>query len=118
MSTLEVFLTTVLLLGIGGLVFGYVLSPLRNGPHGSGPDPSSALRLAYERTLIRLRELEADWRTGKLPEEDYLALRQRYLEEGATLLRVLREGSEGASAEDWVEAALRARQAHQGGKGG
>lgn len=99
------------LLGITVLVLGYILQPLRAPRADRGVSAGEALRLQYERVLSMLHDLETDWRTGKIPEEDYRALRQRYLEEGAALLRALREEPGDLEAEARVEAAVRARRA-------
>lgn len=93
----------------------------------------SALLARKEEILAALRELEVDFRGGKLPEEDYKAQREMLLEEGAEVLREL-EALEAesrpevvgkseaelapepktapiAEAEDPIEALLQARRA-------
>jgi hypothetical protein len=48
---------------------------------------------------------------GKIPEEDYQALRQRYLKEGAAVGQALQEEGEVPDLEAQIEAAVRARRA-------
>ncbi|MBI4278923.1 MAG: c-type cytochrome biogenesis protein CcmI [Armatimonadetes bacterium] len=56
----------------------YVLAPLRRrgaAAAGAEPDDRAAERARHLRAL---REIELDFRTGKLSAEDYQALRRRY----------------------------------------
>jgi hypothetical protein len=63
-----------------------------------------------------IRELDADHQTGKINDEDYQALRQRYVTEGVAVLKQLdaipsRDGRSALEAE--IEAAVLAlRRAH------
>jgi len=114
----EALAALVVLLGITVLALVYVFRPLGEGPADGDVSARPSLQAQYERVLAMLRDLEADWRTGKIPEEDYRELRRRYLEEGAALLRALQEGSEEREAMARVEAAVRARRASRQGRSG
>ncbi|WP_322797790.1 hypothetical protein [Thermoflexus sp.] len=108
----ETLAALVTLFGITALVLAYIFQPLRKAwvdRNASSARP--ALQIQYERVLGILRDLETDWRTGKLPDEDYYELRRRYLEEGATLLRAIQEGGEAVDWKARVEAAVQARRA-------
>lgn len=108
----EGLVALVTLLGITVLVLAYVLQPIWKARMAQSVSSTRlALEIQYERVLGMLRDLETDWRTGKIPDEDYHELRQRYLEEGAALLRALREGEETIDWEARVEAAVQARRA-------
>ncbi|WP_376789425.1 hypothetical protein [Thermoflexus sp.] len=113
----ETIAALLLLFGVTVLVLAYVLQPLReNRARGEAP-AWLALQDQYERVLSMLRDLETDWRTGKIPEEDYHELRRRYLEEGAALLQALQEENETIGGKARVEAAVQARRAQLRRKG-
>jgi len=116
----EMIAALLVLFGVTVLVLAYVLRPLREDrSRGEGP-ARPALQAQYERVLGMLRDLEPDWRTGKIPDEDYHELRRRYLEEGAALLRALQEENEaidGKARVEAVEAAVQARRAQLRRKG-
>ncbi|MBO9361955.1 MAG: hypothetical protein J7452_07105 [Thermoflexus sp.] len=97
--------------GITLLALLYVLSPLREEKLTNPAREREALRAQYEQILRTLWELETDWRMGKIPEEDYQALRQRYLKEGAAVGQALQEEGEVPDLEAQIEAAVRARRA-------
>ncbi len=115
----ETIAALFVLFGVTVLALAYVLRPLwEDRSRGEAP-ARPALQAQYERVLGMLRDLETDWRTGKIPDEDYHELRRRYLEEGAALLRALQEEGEKETI-DWkarVEAAVQARRAQLRRKG-
>ncbi len=114
----ETLVALVTLFGITVLVLTYILQPLREAwADRAAPSTRLTLQTQYERVLGMLRDLETDWRTGKIPEEDYHELRRRYLEEGAALLRALQEGPEAIDWEARIEAAVQARRAQLRRKG-
>lgn len=76
----------------------------------------SALLAERDRVLEALQELDFDYALGKVPEEEYPAMRAELLRKGAGVLRQLDAiESEGevqlAAAEDRIEAAVAARRA-------
>ncbi len=114
----ETLAALVTLFGITVLVLAYILQPLRGRwVDRSAASARPAFQIQYERVLSMLRDLETDWRTGKIPDEDYHELRRRYLEEGAALLRALQEGEETVDWKARVEAAVQARRAQLRRKG-
>lgn len=115
----ETMAALVVLFGVTLLVFAYVLQPLREDRPRGEATARPALRAQYERVLGMLRDLETDWRTGKIPDEDYHELRRRYLEEGAALLRALQEeeSREAIDGKARVEGAVQARRAQLRRKG-
>ncbi len=113
----ETIAALFVLFGVTVLVLAYALQPLREArAHGEAP-ARLALQVQYERVLGMLRDLETDWRTGKIPDEDYHELRRRYLEEGAALWRALQEEKETIDWKARVEAAVQARRAQLRRKG-
>jgi hypothetical protein len=107
----ETLVTLLIGFGITLLTLLYVLSPLRGKEPLHPPQDREALRAQYERILRALWDLETDWRMGKIPEEDYQALRQRYLQEGVAAGQALQGEGEIPDLEARIEAAVRARRA-------
>ena len=87
---------------------------------------SSELQAGRDRVLNSLQELEMDFNTGKILEEDYREQRQALMKEGAGILRridVLNAGgdvsSEGDEIDDEIEAAIaQIRSEKEDGGGG
>jgi len=87
---------------------------------------SSELQAGRDRVLSSLQELEMDFNTGKILEEDYREQRQALMKEGAEILRridVLKAGGdvspEGNEIDDEVEAAIaQIRSEKEDGDGG
>lgn len=85
----------IALLIVGSLAF--VFRPLfetRDGRANGSRSAASANTLTIEELLARrdaiyaaLKDAEFDWETGKLAEEDYQAVRARYMAEAAQVLR-------------------------------
>ncbi|MEA1978405.1 MAG: zinc ribbon domain-containing protein [Chloroflexota bacterium] len=74
---------------------------------------SSELQAGRDRVLSNLQELEMDFNTGKILEEDYQEQRQALMKEGAGILRridVLKAGGDvstsGDEIDDEIEAAI------------
>jgi hypothetical protein len=71
----------------------YIAQPLlrtRRWVAAAGAEsPRESLEAEYHATLDAIRDLDFDFRTGKLLEKDYRALRERYVAEGAGLLKEL-----------------------------
>lgn len=94
---------TVLAIVVLAFVMAPVVIGVRRRPtvHYSLPTPQSDLPLAA------LREIEFDRATGKLSDEDYAALRERYANEALAAMRAK------PASDDPIEAAVRAyRSAH------
>jgi hypothetical protein len=64
-----------------------------------------------ESAVAALREIEFDRATGKLSEGDYAELKTRYTREAIAAMRRKESGAGAASADDEVEAAVRAYRA-------
>jgi hypothetical protein len=85
----------------------------------------SALLAEKDRTVTTLQELEFDHLLGKIPEEDFPALRAAFMQRGADLLRKIDQFQPPAqpiAVDDRLEAAISARrlavaQTHNGGNG-
>jgi hypothetical protein len=100
-------------------VAAYVAEPLIRGQRDRKHQTSNInyqgadLELEYRATLEAIRELDFDFQTGKIVEEDYQLLRERYVLQGAALLQKLdqlgaRRASETIS--DQIEALVLARR--------
>ena len=92
-------------------VLAYVLAPLVLGvKHPVQPAVVRQERGA-EGAIVALREIEFDRAMGKLSDDDYAVLRERYASEAETAIRAL--DVSGPLSEDAAEAAVRAyRLAH------
>ena len=99
-------------MGIGTILIGFALliivgvvivAPLleQRRPAVTPPTPREALELERESTLRAIREIDLDYRTHKLNEEDYKALRAQQVAHGAQVLRELDtlKGEQGIDAE-------------------
>lgn len=76
----------------------------------------SALLAERDRVLTALQELDFDYALGKVPAEEYPAMRTALLRSGASVLRQLdtlqpEEEAAARTAEDRIEAAVAARRA-------
>lgn len=69
----------------------YVLGPAFRGEAIPAGDPRAALEAARAVALRSLHDLELDWATGKLSDEDYQAQRAVLDAEAAAVIRRLRE---------------------------
>lgn len=86
---------------------------------------SSELQAGRDRVLNSLQELEIDFGTGKILEEDYRGQRQALMKEGAGILRridALKVGShvriEGGDIDDEIEAAIAQIRSEKGDRSG
>ena len=102
-------------LALAILVLPFVISPLtksnRRKQEFQAERDRSAPELAKQDALIALRDLDFDFRTGKIAEEDYTPLRQRLVAEAAQALQAA-----GAPQPDWdaeIEVAVRAVRARR-----
>jgi hypothetical protein len=104
--------TGTILVGVALLVgtVVYVARPLFLRPSERSPERSTDAHSHAQLTKRRdalyalIRELDADHQTGKINDEDYQALRERYVAEGVNILKQLDALSSGDS-----RAALEAR---------
>lgn len=102
------------LLGLAllALVAGFVARPFLRSPHTRPRRGSVSVAPAEpvadrQSTLLAIRDLDFDFRTGKVAEEDYTPLRQQLVREAAAHLQAEAASPTGASAEDEIEAAVR-----------
>jgi hypothetical protein len=88
----------LLILGLGGvvlaaLIFGPVLQRSAAAQARAADDAyqreRDALKLSYQAVLNTLRDLEEDYATGKLTDEDYQAEKARWQAEGVRILKDL-----------------------------
>jgi hypothetical protein len=89
--------TGAILVGIALVIVvaAYVARPLfagqGNGRRGAADRANTRAQLTSRRDAIYalIRELDADHQTGKINDEDYQTLRQRYVAEGVVVLKQL-----------------------------
>lgn len=85
-------------MGIGTILIGLalliivavvIISPLleQRRPAITPPAPREALEVEHEAILRAIREIDLDYRTHKLNEEDYKTLRAKQVAHGAQILR-------------------------------
>jgi hypothetical protein len=116
-------LAFIFLVLIGSTVVTLLMAPFLSGRHDDAleviPTGPSDLLARKEAALSALKELEFDYRTRKLSEEDYQELRAVYRVEAAEALKAMDQGS--AAPEDLEAlidaeiAAWRSRRAKQEG---
>lgn len=105
-----------LILGLFILVALYVAKPLMENKSIAvtrEEQDLSALLAEKDRVVNTLQELEFDHQLGKIPEEDFPALRDALMQRGADLLRKIdefRSPAKPSVAEDRLEAAINARR--------
>jgi hypothetical protein len=110
----SILLGVALLFIVAFLVARPWLEPAAGGE--TEADPAAPLLLERERTLAALRDLDFDYATGKLPDDDYAAQRAQLVAQGADVLRQLDAlAPAGAPApiagiEDEIEAAIARRR--------
>lgn len=108
MAILETLVKVVMALA----VVAYVSYPLLRGKVGEDEDeaemPEELADLYHrkEATYAALKELEFDYRTGKLSESDFKHLEERYRADGIELLEAI-ETAEGEEAEGGTSGAKR-----------
>ncbi len=98
-----------------GLALAILVVPFVAGPFVKGgrrrqrlPDErnSPASELSKHDALMALRDLDFDYRTGKIAEEDYVPLRQRLLTQAAEAVQAVE--AKQPLVDDEIEAAVRA----------
>lgn len=104
--------TILILLAVFVPVVLFVSRPFWQGkPSAVVPARAPGLAAEYERALDAIRELEFDYRLGKILEEDYASRRAALVQKAAGLLRRMDEGSLPPSpADDPLEAMIAARR--------
>lgn len=99
---------------IGAILLGaaavFVNRPFQQEAKSQGPNEGTAEpRTRRESVLSALLDLDFDYKTGKVSEEDYAPLRTQLLAEAADLTRLEQE------KEDELEALIRSRRNRKGG---
>jgi hypothetical protein len=91
MSLEGVILSFVLLLIVVGLIGAPLLRQggVRSGSLASRQKQQERLLVYYERVLTNLRDLDEDYVTGKMPEEDYHLEREDWVQRGIQVLKAL-----------------------------
>lgn len=100
-------------LGIAAIVAAYVAQPLLRKQRVAGAQaasPRERLEAEYHALLGAMRDLDFDFQTGKLLEEDYAALREQYAARGAALLKELDQLVPSPAVSDRIEAMVQARR--------
>lgn len=110
MSIAGVFLLLAFLGGVLTIILWPLLSPPKpvSEPGASLPSvlPAVAeLRAQHEAILTAIRDLDFDWQTGKLAEEDYRAQREALVQQGVELLKAI-----DSHESDLIEDAVRSRR--------
>ncbi|MDW8394890.1 MAG: hypothetical protein RMM31_01455 [Anaerolineae bacterium] len=109
-----------LLLGLAVLVLTAMIVALplfdRKAPAVRPPTPREALEMEHETIVRNLRELDFDYRTRKINEEDYRQLRAALIQRGAEVLRGLRSARERDVDEEIESAVAAARQRNEDAK--
>ncbi|MBI5166736.1 MAG: zinc ribbon domain-containing protein [candidate division NC10 bacterium] len=105
-----ILVTVGLLVGLAILI-GYPL--IKGSSDGSGKDTSEPeglreLQLRKESVYAALKDLEFDYRTGKLSEQDYKELDEQYRYQAMSLLREIERTEEGEDLSDRIEEEVRA----------
>lgn len=121
---MELIGSLLLILAVGLLTALFIARPFFNrskiadaalrGEEHEREHQHSALLAERDRTLNALQELDFDNALGKIPEEEYPAMRAELLQRGAAVLRQLdgfEAGERSGSVEDRIEAAVAARRA-------
>jgi len=92
------------------LVAAFVAQPLMDKRrHSSAPAPADELVSRREAVLTELRDLDFDYSTGKVNEDDYAAQRARLTANGAEVLRQL-AAVKSAAPDDPLEKMIAARR--------
>ncbi len=83
-------------------VIAFLIAPLRGGSEPEDSAETRAGRLAAEREVVyaSIRDLDEDFETGKLTEQDHAALRGELRAQAVRLLQAEREAAPAAAAED------------------
>ncbi len=102
---MEQLLVIIAALALLGLTIVWIVRPLLQGQTAGGERSPEARTLAelsaqHEATLKSLRDLDTDYTTGKLNEDDYQAQRQVFLAEGVAILQRLDALKAGVGASD------------------
>lgn len=108
--------TLGLLVGVAILI-GYPLFKAPSGVYrreGTEDEPLLELELRKESAYAALKELEFDYRTGKLSEEDYKELEEQYRYQAISLLKDIDRAEKGEDLSEKIEEEIRAiRKAKQ-----
>jgi len=111
-----ILVTLGLLLGVAILI-GYPLFKAPSGVYrreGTEDEPLLELELRKESAYAALKELEFDYRTGKLSEEDYKELEEQYRYQAISLLKDIDRAEKGEDLSEKIEEEIRAiRKAKQ-----
>ncbi len=115
MSVAGIFLLLAFLAGVVAIVVWPLLQGQQGSPTGHGSSTLSGiarLQADHEAILIAVRDLDFDFQTGKLTEEDYRSQRESLMQRGVELLKQI-----DTQQSNLIEDAVRAqRDAHGGHK--
>jgi hypothetical protein len=108
MSIAGIFLLLAFLAGVVVIVIWPLLQakeqPVK-GAESSALPALARLQAEHEALLITIRDLDFDYQTGKLTEEDYSAQREALVQRGVELLQQI-----DAQQSDLIEEAVQARR--------
>lgn len=115
MTSGAIFLILALALLVGVYVSQPFLTPTRRKVVSAHEHELSSLMAERDRLITALQELDFDYTLGKIPLEDYPAMRALLLQQGATILRKLDtlvpQSAHATDAESRIEAAIAAHRA-------
>ncbi len=105
MTIAGIFLLVAFLAGVVAIVI-WPLLQAQDEPLSSPDQPALArLQSEHEALLIAIRDLDFDYQTGKLTEEDYRAQRESLVQRGVDLLKQI-----DARESDLIENAVQAQR--------
>src|SRR5947208_13581342 len=108
MSIAGIFLLLAFLAGVAVIVIWPLLQATEQPVSSAGSSALSGLarlQSEHEALLITIRDLDFDYQTGKLTEEDYRAQREGLVQRGVELLQQI-----DAQQSDLIETAVQARR--------
>jgi hypothetical protein len=113
MSVAGIFLLLAFLVGAAAILAWPLLQNQgATKSEGNALSSMAQLQADHEAILIAVRDLDFDYQTGKLTQEDYTAQRERLIQRGVDILKLIDERQD-----DVIEAAVRAhRPEHKGAK--
>lgn len=85
----------VLFFAVAVLIAAYLLAPAFQSIELQEVDPLDALEAAGDAALRSLHDLDLDWQTGKLSEQDYRATRATLEAEASQVFRQLDDSGAG-----------------------
>jgi hypothetical protein len=106
MSVAGIFLLLAFLVGAAAIIAWPLLQNQgETKPRGGALSGVAQLQAEHEAILIAVRDLDFDYQTGKLTQEDYTAQRESLIQRGVEILKLIDERQN-----DLIEEAVRAHR--------